>query len=59
MSKFMNFHYVVLSRRAVVKESRINMHIKNVMTTVSILHIAMELVNTPTKQPYHIDIFIS
>ena len=26
------------------------------MTTVSILHITMELVNTPTKQPYHINI---
>ena len=39
--------------------SRINMHIiKNETTTMSILHIT-ELVNTLTKQPYHIDIFIS
>ena len=33
--------------------------IKNLMTTVSILHITTKLVKTPTKQPYHIDIFIS
>ena len=34
-------------------------HKKNAMTTVSILHITTKLVKTPTKQPYHIDIFIS
>ena len=27
---------------------------KNVMTTVSILHITTKLVETPIKQPYHI-----
>ena len=32
---------------------------KNVTTTVSILHIKTERVNTPTKQPYCFDIFIS
>ena len=32
---------------------------KNETTTVSILHLTTELVNTPTIQPYHIDIFIS
>ena len=32
---------------------------KNTMTTESILRITMELVNTPTKQHYRIDIFIS
>ena len=29
---------------------------KNATTTMSILHITMELVNTPTKKPYHINI---
>ena len=29
------------------------------MTTVSILHITTKLVQTPTKQPYRIDLFIS
>ena len=32
---------------------------KNVITTMSILHITTKLVNIPTKQPYHIDIFNS
>ena len=32
---------------------------KNATTTMSILHITTKLVNIPTKQPYHIDIFIS
>ena len=32
---------------------------ENVTTTVSILHITTELVNTPTKQLYCIGIFIS
>ena len=31
------------------------MPIRNAMTTVSILHITMKLVKTPTKQPYRID----
>ena len=40
------------------KVELMHVHIKNAMTTVGILHITMELVNTPTKQPYRIDIII-
>ena len=32
---------------------------KNTTTTMSVLHITTKLVNTPTKQPYCIDISIS
>ena len=35
------------------------MRAQNATTNMSILHITMKHVNTPTKQPYHIDIFIS
>ena len=46
------------------KESRLrkveimHAHSKNMTTTMSILHIKTELVNTPTKTTFHIDIFI-
>ena len=32
---------------------------KNVTTTTSILHITTKLVNTPTKQPYLIDVVMA
>ena len=43
------------------KESRINIHAfkKNVTTTVNVLHIATELVNTPTEPNLTALIFLS
>ena len=41
------------------KVQLMRVHNKNATTTVSILYITMEPVNTSTKQPYYIDIFIS
>ena len=57
----MDCYYLIKTRDSELWPRKVELAsaLKNVMTTVSILHIPTKLVKTPTKQPYHIDIFIS